>query len=96
MSTKELIYQRKDEINRLAAKHGAQNIRIFGSVVRGEDSPQSDIDFLVDVQEKTSPWFPAGLIIDLENLLGRQVEVVTEKALNPYIRDYVLREASAL
>lgn len=96
MNTQKLIYEKKNEINRVAAKHGAQNIRIFGSVVRGEDTPDSDVDFLVEVGATTSPWFPAGLVIDLEELLGRHVEIVTEKALNPHLRDYVLREAKAL
>jgi hypothetical protein len=53
----------------------------------------SDIDFLIDAGPATSSWFPAGLILDLEDFLGRRVEVVTEKALNPDLRDYVLREA---
>ncbi|MEA3227118.1 MAG: nucleotidyltransferase domain-containing protein, partial [Planctomycetota bacterium] len=62
----------------------------------GEAGPDSDIDFLVDVDEKTSSWFPAGLILDLEKVLGWRVAVVTTKALNPYVRDYVLDEAKPL
>jgi predicted nucleotidyltransferase len=96
MGIEQLIREKKDLINKIAAKHGAANVRIFGSVARGEALPESDIDLLVDVSGRTTPWFPAGLVIDLEELLGRQVEVVTEKALNPYIRDYVLSEARAL
>jgi len=96
MDIEQLIREKKDLINKIAAKHGAKNVRIFGSVARGEALPESDIDLLVDVSGQTSSWFPAGLVIDLEELLGRQVEVVTEKALNPYIRDYVLSEARAL
>jgi len=56
----------------------------------------SDIDFLVDVHRTTSSWFPAGLILDLEDILSRRVEIVTEKALSPYLRDCVLREAKPL
>jgi len=96
MNIEQLLHDKRDEIRTIAVKHGAHNIRIFGSVVRGESGPDSDIDFLIDVGPTTSSWFPAGLILDLEKILGRRVEVVTERALNPYIRDYVLREAVPL
>ena len=96
MNIKELLYEKREEIRDIAARHGAYNIRIFGSVVRGEAGPDSDIDFLIDVGPTTSSWFPAGLILDLQEVLGRPVEVVTEKALNPYIREHVLREAAPL
>jgi len=96
MDVERLLYEKRDDIRTIAAKHGAYNIRIFGSVVRGEAGSDSDIDFLIDVSSTTSSWFPAGLILDLEEILGRRVEIVTEKALNPYIRDHVLREAKPL
>jgi uncharacterized protein len=96
MGLKQQIQEKRHEIVAIAAKHGAFNIRLFGSVVRDEDRADSDIDFLIDAGPITSSWFPAGLILDLEKILGRRVEVVTEKALNPYIRDYVLREAVPL
>ncbi len=96
MNIKQLLYEKRDEIRDIAARHGACNIRIFGSVVRGEAGPDSDIDFLIDVGPTTSSWFPAGLILDLQEILGRPVEVVTEKALNPYIREQVLCEAVPL
>ncbi len=96
MNIEQLLREKRDDIRTVAAKHGAYNIRIFGSVVRGEAGPDSDIDILIDVGPTTSSWFPAGLILDLEEILGRRVEVVTEKALNPYIREYVLREAIPL
>jgi predicted nucleotidyltransferase len=89
----ELVKSRREEIQRIAAKHGARNVRVFGSVVRGAARPDSDIDFLIDVEPVTSSWFPAGLVQDLESLLGRRVEVVTERGLNHLIRDEVLREA---
>jgi predicted nucleotidyltransferase len=92
----EQIYEKRDEIQRIAEKHGAYNVRVFGSVVRGEARPDSDVDILVDVGPTTSSWFPAGLILDLEELLGRRVEIVTERALNPYIREHVLDEAIQL
>ena len=69
---------------------------MFGSVARGEDRPDSDVDLLVDVGPTTSSWFPAGLILDLEQILGRPVEIVTDKGLNPLIRERVLREAVPL
>ena len=96
MTIEELIHAKRDEIQRIAAKHGAQNVRVFGSVARGEAGPDSDIDLLIDVGSTTSSWFPAGLVLDLEELLGCRVEVVTEKGLNPDIRDTVLREAITL
>ena len=96
MNIKKLLYEKRDEIRDIADRHGAYNIRIFGSVVRGEAGPDSDIDFLIDVGPTTSSWFPAGLILDLQEILGRPVEVVTEKSLNPYIREHVLREAVPL
>ena len=92
----QLIRAKREEILRIAAKHGAQNIRVFGSVARGEARAESDIDFLIDAGPVTSSWFPAGLIVELQDLLGRPVEVVTEKGLNPLIRDRVLKEAVPL
>lgn len=89
---KEAVLAKSAEILSIARKHGASNIRIFGSVARGNASDDSDIDFLVDAGPATSAWFPAGLILDLENLLGRRVEVVTERALRPDLREYVMRE----
>ena len=96
MNIEQFLHEKRDDIRAIAAKHGAYNIRVFGSVVRGEAGPDSDIDFLVDAGPATSSWFPAGLILDLEKILGRRVEVVTEKALSPYVRDYVLREVRPL
>lgn len=96
MDIKQQIQEKREEICAIAAKHGAYNVRLFGSVVRGQAGPDSDIDFLIDAGPTTSSWFPAGLIIDLQEILGRRVEVVTEKALSPFIRDYVLREAVPL
>jgi predicted nucleotidyltransferase len=87
------LIEKRDDIRSLASRHGASNVRVFGSVARGEARPDSDIDFLIDAGPNTSSWFPAGLILDLEKILGRHVEVITEKGLNPLIREYVLREA---
>lgn len=87
------IEERRVDIQQIAAKHGVTRLWVFGSVVRGEARPDSDIDFLIDVGPTTSPWFPAGLIQDLEQLLAHRVEVVTEQALHPALRDTVLSEA---
>jgi len=84
------------EIQRIAAKHGASSIRVFGSVAGGEARNDSDIDFLVDTGPVTSSWFPAGLVLDLEEILGRRVEVVTERGLSPLIKERVLQEAVPL
>jgi predicted nucleotidyltransferase len=95
-TTKQLVEEKREEIRRIAQEHGAYNVRLFGSVAREEDRVESDIDLLVDVGPTTSSWFPAGLILDLEALLGRKVEIVTERALNPHLRENVLGEAVEL
>ena len=96
MGIRQILQEKRADILNIAAKHGAHNVRLFGSAARGEDGPDSDVDLLVAVGTTTSSWFPAGLILDLEQILGRQVEVVTEKGLNPLIRDRVLQEAVPL
>jgi predicted nucleotidyltransferase len=93
MGIDELICSKQDVIRRIAERHGAKNVRVFGSVARGEAGPESDVDLLVEAGPRTSPWFPGGLIADLEALLGRRVEVVTERGLVPELRERVLREA---
>jgi predicted nucleotidyltransferase len=96
MGIKELLKEKRQEILAIAARHGAYNVRIFGSVARGEADEASDVDILVDAGPETSSWFPAGLIIDLEELLGCEVDVVTEAGLRPRIKDRVLKEAMPL
>jgi len=96
MGVSERIYEKRDQILEIAARHGARNVRVFGSAARGEAVPDSDVDLLVDVGPTHSRWFPAGLILDLEELLGREVDVVTEDALHWYIRDRILEEALPL
>jgi predicted nucleotidyltransferase len=96
MTPLELLQNKRDDIRRIATKHGAYNLRVFGSVARGEARPDSDIDLLIEKGPTTSSWFPAGLVLELEEMLGRRVEIVSEKALNPYLRDRVLSEAIPL
>jgi predicted nucleotidyltransferase len=96
MSTSQRLREHRDEILRVAASHGAGNNHLFGSVARGEDTPESDIDLLVDVTGDTTPWFPGSMVVDLEQILGRRVQVVIRRSLSPLIRDAVLREAVPL
>jgi predicted nucleotidyltransferase len=96
MNINQLVREKREAILCLAARHGAHNIRIFGSAARGEAGVGSDVDFLIDFGPGRTPWFPGGLIADLEDLLGCRVDLVTEKALHWYIRDRVLQEAVPL
>jgi len=92
----DLLREKREEILRIAEKHGARNVRVFGSVVHGGATGTSDIDLLVDTTEKTSPWFPAGLVAELEELLGQRVDVVTSDSLYWLLRRRILREARPL
>ncbi len=96
MSTKEILETKREEILRLAARHGAKRVRVFGSVARGDAGPESDVDFLVDLEPGRSLFDLGGLLMDLQDLLGRKVDVVTEKGLHKFIRDRVLKEAVPL
>ena len=91
------IQNKREAIIKIAAKHGAFNVRIFGSVARGEELDDSDIDFLIDYDlSKITPWFPGGLLMDLEKLLQCKVDLVTDKGLSPLIQERVLNEARPL
>ncbi len=92
----DILREKREEILRIAKKHGARNIRVFGSVARGETTKTSDIDLLVDTGEETSPWFPAGLVQELEELLGQRVDVVTTNGLYWLLRRRILTEAKPL
>ena len=97
MKLKQLLLEKREEIIRIAEKHGAYNVRIFGSVARGEDDENSDIDFLIDYDlSKTSSWFPMGLILDLERLLNHKVDIATDDSLHYFIRDKIFKEAIKL
>ena len=96
MTVQDLLQQQRETITSIAGRHGVKRLRVFGSVARGEETPESDIDLLIETGGETSPWFPSGLILDLEQLLGRRVEVVTEQALHPALRERVLQEARPL
>jgi hypothetical protein len=96
MTTIETLHSQRDHVLEVAQRHGVTSIRVFGSVARGDEKADSDIDFLVTTGPQVSSWFPAGLILELEALLGRHIDIVTESGLNPHIRNQVLAEAVAL
>jgi uncharacterized protein len=96
MSIQDDLKAKREEILRLAARHGACNVRVFGSVVRGEAGPGSDVDFLVEIEPGRSLLDHVCLLQDLEEILGCKVDVVNEKALHWYIRDRVEQEAVPL
>ncbi|MGQ9860244.1 MAG: nucleotidyltransferase family protein [Thermodesulfobacteriota bacterium] len=77
MTLSELLQQKRQEILRICAKYGAHNVRVFGSAVWGEDRAESDIDLLVDFEPGRSLLDHAGLVLELEGLLGRKADVVS-------------------
>jgi predicted nucleotidyltransferase len=95
MGIEELLSHR-DEILRIAERHGASNIRVFGSIVRGEAGPESDVDLLVDLERGRSLLDHAAFMIELEALLSRRVDVATARGLKPRVREQVLEEAVPL
>jgi hypothetical protein len=96
MQLSQRITEHRNEILALAKKHGAENVRVFGSVARGDSGDMSDLDLLVTLGAKRTPFFPGGLKADLEDLLLCEVDIVTEKALHKLIRDQILKEARAI
>ena len=90
------LRSRRTEILDLARKHGARNVRIFGSVARGDAGPDSDVDILVELEPGRSLLDHAALMLDLSDLLGCKVDVVSDRALHWYIRDRVLAAAVPL
>jgi hypothetical protein len=97
MLLRDILAEKRDRILEIADRHGAFNVRVFGSVARGEETPESDIDFLIDYDiDRVSPWFPVRLVRELEGLLDYRVDVVTEDGLKARIRQEVLEEAILL
>jgi predicted nucleotidyltransferase len=91
-----VLKEKCDEVLQIAASYGARNVRIFGSLARGEAGPDSDIDILVNLDSGRSLLDIIALKQDLEDLLGCEVDVVTEEAISPYIREQVLKETVSL
>ena len=96
MGISEVISNQKEQVLALAAKYGASNVRIFGSVALGTADADSDIDFLVDMEKGRSLFDLGGLLMELQELLGRKVDVVTENGLHWYIKEKVLSEAKPI
>ena len=96
MNTLSVLQSKRAEILALAAKHGASNVRLFGSVVRGEDKEDSDVDLLVDMQATRSLFDLIGLQQDIEKILGKKVDVLTPNGINRYLKDRILGEAAPL
>ena len=96
MTVGELVKAKREDILKIAAKHGARNVRVFGSVARGEAGPESDIDLLVDMEPDRSLLDLGGLWSDLNELLGRNVDIVTENSIYWLLRRRILKEARPL
>jgi hypothetical protein len=96
MGIDEIVGSNRERILAIAAKYGASNVRIFGSVARGTAGIDSDVDFLIQLEPGRSLLDLGGLLMDLQSLLNRKVDVVTEKGLHWYIRDTILKEAQPL
>jgi predicted nucleotidyltransferase len=91
-----ILKEKREEILRIAARHGAHNVRVFGSVARGDARPDSDVDFLVEMEPGRSLMDFGALLMDLEELLGRKVDLAERNGLHKYISEDVLREAVPL
>jgi hypothetical protein len=96
MDINEMLDLRRNEILEVAARHGALNIRVFGSVSRSEAGPGSDVDFLIELEPGRTLLDHAALYLELKQLLGCEVDVVTEKGLRPRMRDRILKEATPI
>ncbi len=96
MTLEELRSEKRDTILAIARRHGVTSVKVFGSFAKGQATPSSDLDLLVEAGSRTSPFFPGGLLVDLQEALGRKVDVVEPQGLNPQLRDEILREAVPL
>jgi hypothetical protein len=92
----EALQAKRQEILRIATQHGARTIRLFGSVARGDSRPDSDVDLLVEMEPGRSLLDIGALLMELQQLLGRRVDIVEPEGLHWYIRDQVLQEAVPL
>ncbi len=92
-SSSSLLHTKRKQILAITRRYGATRVRVFGSAARGTADEQSDIDFLIDLAPGRSLFDLGGMVYDLRQLLGKDVDVVTEKGLRPRIRDEILAEA---
>jgi hypothetical protein len=96
MNIDDLLREKREEILKIAAQHGARNVRIFGSVARGDTGESSDIDLLVDMEPGRSLLDRSELMADLQDLLGRKVDIVTEQGIYWLLKRRILKEAHPL
>ena len=96
MRINELLKEKRETILRIAAQHGARNVRVFGSAARGEADEESDIDLLVEMEIGRSLLDHAALWVELQEVLGRRVDVVSDRGIKARIRERVLRKAVPL
>ena len=96
MTLAELRLRYRDQILAIAARHGVTNVRVFGSFARGEAGEKSDLDLLIVRGPQRTPFFPGGLLADLQDAVGRPVDLATEAGLPPVVRERVLKEAVLL
>lgn len=96
MGVLELLRQRRNEILKLASQHGARNVRVFGSAARGEADGDSDIDFLVELEPDRTLFDLGALLMDLQDLLGRKIDIVTDDSIYWLLRRRILKEAVPL
>lgn len=96
MKTFDLLRENREVILEIALHHGAKEVRVFGSVARGEDDENSDLDLLVSIAPDRNLYDLIGLQQDIEQFVGRKTNIITDKSINPYLRDAILQEAIAL
>ena len=96
MEIDKTLREKRDQILAIAREHGARNVRVFGSIARGEGKRDSDLDVLLELEKGRSLLDIVAIKQDLEDLLNAKVDVVTEAAVSPYIRDQILRQAISL
>jgi predicted nucleotidyltransferase len=96
MPLRDELYRKRDILLAIAVRHGASNLRLFGSVLRGEERPDSDIDLMIDLEENRGVDDYLALTNELEHLLGRRVDLVIGRSLSPYFRPFIEAEAQPL
>lgn len=96
MTAKQLLEARREKILQVAAKYGARNVRVFGSVARGEDRPGSDLDLLIDMEKRRTLFDFVRLWQELEETLGCSVDLIEEGGIKPRLREHILRDARPL